>query len=278
MEVLVLTPVLNGAAFLDAAIRSVRAQTHAQWRLVVLDAHSTDDSAAIAQSHAAQDQRITLHSQADAGMYDALRRGFERERQGADILCWLNSDDLYTPWAFAEAVDAVAWGHKWITGLPALWDHDGRMRAVLPRGSVAQSDIAAGRRHDGYLGAIQQESVFFAGEMFDALSQEEREVFAAQALAGDFHLWRCFARRAPLHVLPSVLGGFRIHEANRSRRHADRYRAEVKALGGDSPTLPVIGKLARRITDVRAALAARSAFERAAHQIHTELSEEDPRR
>lgn len=273
MKVLVLTPVLNGSAFLDAAIWSVRAQTHADWRLVILDAGSTDGSQSIARAHAQEDDRIQLHEEPDGGMYDALRRGFERDGSGASILCWLNSDDLYTPWAFAEVAATLSAGHEWITGLPGLWDSEGRLRAVLPRGGVRREDILAGRHHDGYLGALQQESMFFARTLFDTLSLEERDIFAAQKLAGDFHLWRCFARRARLHTIPSVLGGFRVHAANRSRRFADEYRNEAEAMGAFTPSSDFLRRSMRRFTALRAAVAAAAAFERAAYQLHNELPE-----
>lgn len=273
MEILALTPVLNGAAFLDAAIRSVRAQTHDRWRLVILDGGSTDGSQDIALAHADEDVRITLHAQADSGMYDALRKGFERESENADMVCWLNSDDLYTPWAFAEVAAAHADGHNWVSGLPGLWDGQGRLRAVLPRGAVYRRDIVAGRHHDGFLGAIQQESVFFARTLFDALTPEEWAVFSAQTLAGDFHLWRCFARRAPLHVTPTVLGGFRLHGRNRSRRFAEAYRLELEALGATAPKSRLVRRILRRIRDIRAAISAATIFERAALKLNEELTD-----
>ncbi len=273
VEILVLMPVFNGAAFLDAAIASVRSQTYERWRLIVLDAGSTDGSSSIARQHASVDSRITLREEPDEGMYDALRRGLEREAGCSDIMCWLNSDDLYTPWAFAEVAATHARGHDWISGLPALWDQHGRLRAVLPRGSVGRSSILAGRRHDGDLGAIQQESVFFARQLFEDLSMEERDLFAVQSLAGDFHLWRCFAKRAPLHITPSVLAGFRVHSGNRSRHKADVYAAEVSALGGSSAKLGVLRRLHRRIERARAAIAATSAFESAAQQLIADLGD-----
>lgn len=273
MEILVLLPVLNGAAFLDAAIGSIRAQTHERWKLVVLDAGSTDGSLPIARRHADEDARISLHEEPDNGMYDALRRAFERDAGEAGLFCWLNSDDLYTPWALAEATAARMKGHDWISGLPALWDATGRLRAVLPRGSVDRRSIIKGRHHDGDLGAIQQESVFFSRKLFESLTTEERDVFAAQSLAGDFHLWRCFAKRTSLHVTPSVLGGFRVHTRNRSRCNLASYMAEVFALGGSRTRTGRFYKLERHIERARSAWAALSAFERAARELKADLDE-----
>ncbi len=56
----IIMPVRNGAAYLDEAIRSVRAQNARDWRLLVLDHGSGDTSAAIAARHAGEDARVEL--------------------------------------------------------------------------------------------------------------------------------------------------------------------------------------------------------------------------
>lgn len=272
MRFLILTPVLNGARYLDAALQSVRAQSHDDWRLVICDGGSSDASLEIARRHADEDQRITVETSPDTGMYDALRRGFDHHGGGADVLSWLNSDDLYTPWALAGAGEAIRRGASWVSGLPALFDSLGRLRAVLPRGANPRADILAGRRHDGFLGAIQQESVFFSAALYADLSEDERDVFAAQALAGDFHLWRCFARRTGLTTVPSVLGGFRLHADNRSRKSPEAYQNEADALGATCAPRAV-ARIWRRLHDLGGAMKALKAYEAAAAALSAEAAD-----
>lgn len=269
MRFLILTPVLNGAEFIDANIRSIRAQSHHNFLHVILDGGSTDGSVNIAQSHAAQDSRVILLQGRDKGMYDALRTGFERFAGEADVLSWLNCDDLYAPWALSVAAEAMEKGPQWITGLPGLFDSLGRLRAVLPRGPLRRADILAGRHHDGFLGAIQQESVFFAKSLYDDLSEAELDQFGKQKFAGDFFLWRCFAKRANLQMIPSVLGGFRLHGGNRSIVMSENYAEEACKLGAAAPA-PVVGRLWRRISDLASALKALRAYESASHRLATE--------
>jgi len=267
----VLTPVLNGARFLDAAIASVRAQTWSDWRLTVLDAGSTDGSVEIVERHAAQDDRIRLQSEPDEGMYDALRRGFDQ--RAGDVLCWLNSDDLYTPWALDCAAQALAKpGCAWVSGFPAHWDCEGRLAAILPAGWSSRWLINQGWRHDGLLGAVQQESVFFKQSLWDALSEPEKARFASLKLAGDFFLWKRFARSAELTMIPSVLGGFRVHDSNASRLKADAYAREVRDCGGVQLPGAVAGIL-RRIYDAASSYIALRAFRRAAAGLHADLRE-----
>src|ERR1700760_4816902 len=44
-----------------------------------------------------------LISEKDAGMYDAINRGWEKAT--GDILCWLNCDQQYLPGALAQVAD-----------------------------------------------------------------------------------------------------------------------------------------------------------------------------
>jgi glycosyltransferase involved in cell wall biosynthesis len=275
MNICILMPVLNGAWRLDAALSSVRSQSYANWRLIVLDGGSQDGSLEIARRHAVEDARIEVRSGPDDGMYDALRRGFDGEASATDLFAWLNADDMYTPWAFAEAVRTMKRGARWVTGIPALWDSEGALRCVLPRGGYRRWAIRAGWAHDGCLGAIQQESIFFSAELYTSLTQQERDVFARQRLAGDFHLWRCFARRAELETIASVLGGFRLHDRNQSRLKQIDYAAELKALGAATPPEP-IARLMRRLSDRAGAWGALRAFEKAAHQLDLETRGEAP--
>jgi glycosyltransferase involved in cell wall biosynthesis len=48
--------------------------------------------------------RLSVHREADAGMYDAINRGFRRA--SGDILAWLNADEQYLPGALRKVADA----------------------------------------------------------------------------------------------------------------------------------------------------------------------------
>lgn len=58
----ILTPVYNGAEFLDECIQSVLNQTYSNWEYVIVDNCSTDESVEIAKKYAAQDERIRIHN------------------------------------------------------------------------------------------------------------------------------------------------------------------------------------------------------------------------
>jgi glycosyltransferase involved in cell wall biosynthesis len=58
----VVTPVYNGARYLDQCIESVCSQTYDNWEYVIVNNRSTDDTLAIAESYARRDPRIRVHT------------------------------------------------------------------------------------------------------------------------------------------------------------------------------------------------------------------------
>lgn len=222
----VITPVFNGSRFIRAAIDSVKAQSNPDWEMIVVDGASTDGTTDIVSEVVKTDNRVQLISEPDNGMYDALLKGVSASK--GEWICWLNSDDLYTPWTFATiAAFSARKSAQWVSGYPACWDENGNLRYVRPIGAYSQKRIAAGWHHQSLLGNLQQESIFFRRALFEALDAEQCEQIRAMRLAGDFLLWRFFAEHAPLNVIPTVLGGFRRHQENMSAQQHDAYKAEV---------------------------------------------------
>src|SRR5215213_9072825 len=99
----IITPSLNQAAFIGAAIESVLAQDYAQIEYLVVDGGSTDDTLEILRRYG---DRVRWISEPDAGQADAIDKGIRLTH--GEILAWLNADDLYLPGAVARAVAAFA--------------------------------------------------------------------------------------------------------------------------------------------------------------------------
>ena len=58
----VLTPVYNGAAWVEECIKSVLAQTYTNWEYIIVNNHSTDGTLEIAERYAQLDSRVRVHS------------------------------------------------------------------------------------------------------------------------------------------------------------------------------------------------------------------------
>jgi glycosyltransferase involved in cell wall biosynthesis len=88
-------PAYNAAATLAETVRSVQAQTFADWELVIVNDGSTDDTLRIAEELAAADARIRVVSQENRGSGGAYNSAVRAAR--ADLLVMLSADDLLEP-------------------------------------------------------------------------------------------------------------------------------------------------------------------------------------
>jgi glycosyltransferase involved in cell wall biosynthesis len=132
-RVSVILPVYNHAAYVTEALDSVRAQTLPDWELIVIDDGSTDDSRAVLQRYVdtAQDPRIRLYLQDNAGSHAAINRGLSLAR--APYLAILNSDDRFAPTRL-ERLLALAQQHPGeLLAVTAVRLVDGVGQPVEPR-------------------------------------------------------------------------------------------------------------------------------------------------
>ena len=88
-------PVRNGSSTLAVAVESVRAQTHCDWELVIIDDHSTDSTPAILAEIAASDPRVTVIPNPVNGIATALDAGCAVSR--GEWIVRMDADDLMLP-------------------------------------------------------------------------------------------------------------------------------------------------------------------------------------
>lgn len=101
----VVMPCYNHRAFVGEAVESIRRQTFDQWELVVVDDGSSDGSGEIVDALAAQDPRIRVFHQANAGPSAARNRAIA-EASG-DWLALVDSDDVWFPDALAAFANTI---------------------------------------------------------------------------------------------------------------------------------------------------------------------------
>jgi glycosyltransferase involved in cell wall biosynthesis len=100
---------LNEERYLGEAVRSVLAQEHANWELLLVDDGSTDRSAEIARQFAAQDRRITCLAHpggANRGMSASRNLGLAHAR--GEYVTFLDGDDVYLPTRLSAHVEILA--------------------------------------------------------------------------------------------------------------------------------------------------------------------------
>ena len=113
-RVVIAAPLYNGGPHVEAALRSLLAQTHADLRLVLVDDASTDGTSATAAAIAAEDPRVELYVNAERlGMLENTRRAWRLARarhREAEF------------WALGS--DHDIWDPRWLETLVRMLDAD----------------------------------------------------------------------------------------------------------------------------------------------------------
>lgn len=92
-KISVVTPSYNQGHFLEQTILSVIGQNYPNIEYIIIDGGSTDNSINIIKKYS---NKISFWiSEPDLGQADAINKGFAKST--GEILCWLNSDDLFMP-------------------------------------------------------------------------------------------------------------------------------------------------------------------------------------
>lgn len=222
LKITVVTAVYNGEEYIEECIKSIMNQTYKNFEHIIMDGGSTDDTVKIAKKYENL-YNMKIFSKKDKGMYDAIANGFDIA--SGDIYCWLNSDDMLMPWAFEVMQKVISETNaQWCMGFPTYWCGNNVSRCQFRISAYTQNAIKYGL-HDGrILPFIQQESTFWTKELW--MKSRGGELIRNYKIAGDFQLWKSFAKDAPLYKVNSTISGFRHHEGQKSEDKG-KYYAEV---------------------------------------------------
>jgi len=200
----VVIPVLNDAATVEAAIRSLVAQTYRNLEVIVVDDGSTDESAAVASR--AGDARVRVIRQPRRGVPAARNVGCRLA--GGEYLACLDADDVAHAVRVAAQIEYLAQHPE--VGLLGTWarfeDEAGGAWVFQP-----PTEDRALRRYLLWDNPFVHSSVMFRREAYEAAGGYP------EGPNEDYRLWIRIARAWKLGVLPSVLVTHRIRRASYSR-------------------------------------------------------------
>jgi len=220
-KISIVTPSFNQAAFIERTILSILNQNYPNLEYIIIDGGSTDGSIEIIRKYA--DRLSYWVSEKDAGMYDAVNKGFAKST--GDIMGWLNSDDILMPHALAS-ISEIFDSYKeidWITGLPVTIDEDDRIVGINYAKSWSRNSLLSGSFQ-----WIQQESTYWRRSLWEKAGSK---VELGYSLAGDFELWVRFSRYSRLTTVKLGLACFRMRRSNqKSLEGSNHYLREVKQI------------------------------------------------
>lgn len=241
MKFSIVTPSFNSERFISETIESVISQAGKfSIEYIVIDGGSKDRTLEIVKRYQlslldrtypiqCDEVTITWQSEMDGGMYDAIRKGFEKAT--GDYYAYINSDDIYLPGAFntIAAVLSKFPEIEWLKGITSFINSNS---AIFKAGNCrlyAQDWIRKGvygRAH--YY--IQQDSVFWRKSLWEKFSRfDNTRKFANLKLAGDYFLWTEFAKYNPLVSVNAYVSCFRWVNGQLSS-NAAAYKDEMNQL------------------------------------------------
>ena len=101
----VIVPVYNAAAYLPRCIDSILAQTYSNIELVLVNDGSADDSGAICDRYAAEDPRVRVVHQKNAGVGHTRNVGLAQVR--GDYITFVDADDYLFPDGLQQMYDRI---------------------------------------------------------------------------------------------------------------------------------------------------------------------------
>jgi glycosyltransferase involved in cell wall biosynthesis len=225
----VVTPVRNGAGKIGRTIRSILAQSSLaagrdELHYLIVDGASTDGT--VAEAEQAGVGRVEIRSEPDQGLYDALARALPQS--DVDLTLWLGAGEVLEPTAFAT-VSAILTEHpevQWLTGRATARNGAGEIvDSVLPH--PFERRLMDCGMYGLKLRVLQQEGTFWRTGLQAGVDFAE---LASTRLAGDYFLWKSFARVAELYVVNTILGSFTQEPGQLSAQTRGAYRDEIRAL------------------------------------------------
>ena len=138
----IIVPVYQAEKTLEACVESVRSQSYADWRLLLIDDGSRDRSGELCDVYAREDGRIRAFHQPNGGVSKARNRGLEETE--APWVYFLDADDVLLPGAL-ETLTRLALEAKADTaaGAVMLTEPEGGKSVddILPAGTYDEAAI-----------------------------------------------------------------------------------------------------------------------------------------
>lgn len=212
----VITPSFNQAEFLEETIRSVLLQRYPNLEYIIIDGGSEDGSLAIIQKYEPWIDHWV--SEKDRGQSHAINKGFERAT--GELICWLNSDDIFCEGALYAVAGAFERRPAWLISQPARLDAGG----IVPFPRVAGVSF-----RELLIDAVRlnQPGVIFSKGALTDCGKLREDLHHAM----DYEFWlRMITRCGEPAVIEQVVGLDRMQPGSKTARKWYWYEIEMSEL------------------------------------------------
>jgi glycosyltransferase involved in cell wall biosynthesis len=207
MDFTIVTPSYNYGRFIGESLQSVASQEGVTFEHLVMDAGSTDDTAAVV----AQYPHASFFQEPDKGMTDGINKGFRRA-QGKWVM-WLNADDRLLSGALA-AVKECAEQHPQTDVIYGCWNFVDEHGKYIRKMTVFPFDRGMIANHGCYIAST---ATFF--RRTTTIDEGHLLNIAFRSVMDGEYFARLSALGKRFEYLPRVLADFRLHDASISQRN-----------------------------------------------------------
>lgn len=213
MRISVVTPSFNMAPYLEDTIKSVLSNLRDGDEYFIIDGGSTDGSVDIIRRY--ESQLSGWVSGPDNGYADAIGKGFNRAT--GDILCWINTGDLYLSGALDAARQQLTDDLDMIFGDDFYIDQNSKILAYS-RGWVP--NLRAAMLYGGW--TPLQDACFWRRSLYQGIGG----IDCSLRYAADYDLFLRMALAGRTGYVPVSFSAFRRHAGQKSISGSAAYNDE----------------------------------------------------
>ncbi|HWB32280.1 MAG TPA: glycosyltransferase family A protein [Acidobacteriaceae bacterium] len=204
-EVDIIVPAYNAQKYLADAIESVGAQTFQDWRILLVDDGSTDDTAGIAASYIERlGPKLKYIHQENRGLPAA--RNTAIRNSSAEFLALLDADDIWLPNRLEESLKSFA-------RMPEAGLSYGFIARIDPSGKVIDTFERRSRHAEGMIAPyiymrkidLPCPTITFRRKCVDEVGGFDESLRATE----DRDLWVRIALRYPVTLAPALIAHYR---------------------------------------------------------------------
>lgn len=238
----IIIPAYNAAHFLPAAIDSVIAQTSDDWRILLVDDGSTDNTAAVVQPYRDRlgDKLLYIH-QENRGLPAARNTAIRNST--AEFLALLDADDVWLPHRLADSLHSFA-------GRPQVGLSYGANALIDPTGAVTKVFEARQAHAEGRIAKyiymrmvnLPCPTITFRRAAVDQVGLFDETMRATE----DRDLWFRIACHYEVVMVPRVIAHYRTSPQAMTTDPDRMLRAQLQFVAKHAHS-PECGPIARRV-------------------------------
>ena len=223
-SILVVIPCYNAAPYVAEAITSLKAQTYKNWRCVIVDDGSTDESGAIIDKLAKRDKRFCVFHTENRGVAAARNLGFSTGDGG---LCLpLDADDRLVPEALEKFARAFADHPGLALAVPQIMRFGDNIKPEI------QERLWRGYDHLKWVCTPTNSSCFRWADW------ERVDGYRHVTMYEDWEFWlRLLWRNDRVYNIPEVLVEYRVHPDSRVHEAMKHHEREIQIIRKLNPQI-----------------------------------------